>query len=251
MKKLLSFFVFFITFFALLNNANSVEQITYKDKKYEKLDFKEYGNFFGIKKNNNFYKGIFIGPKGEDGGQSDWYGFFTPKGAYHKGYFKHTYEDGRTLYQYTEYKLDETGEPFTIEENKFAISDQYLINEESFELVKKYLMYEIDMPYSFYNFEINKLETAEKNEVLIKEETDKENLKLQKVIYNNENPDGKIIDLTEEEVNQAELDKAESDRIVNLEKSQEDTNKDLKASAKAKLVAGEPLTDEEADTIVL
>ena len=55
MKKLLSFFVFFITFFALPNNANSVEQITYKDKKYEKLDFKEYGNFFGIKKNNNFY----------------------------------------------------------------------------------------------------------------------------------------------------------------------------------------------------
>ena len=28
-------------------------------------------------------------------------------------------------------------------------------------------------------------------------------------------------------------------------------DKDLKASAKAKLVAGEPLTDEEADTIVL
>ena len=188
MKKLLGFFVFFITFFALLNNANSVEQITYKDKKYEKLNFKEYGNFFGIKKNNNFYKGIFIGPKGEEGGQSDWYGFFTPKGAYHKGYFKHTYEDGRTLYQYTEYKLDETGEPFTIEENKFAISDQYLINEESFELVKKYLMYEIDMPYSFYNFETNKLETAEKNKESISEVLNKENLEFQKINYS----DGEI-----------------------------------------------------------
>ena len=74
---------------------------------------------------------------------------------------------------------------------------------------------------------------------------------MKKIIYNNENPDGKVIDLTEEELNQAELDKAESDRIINLEKSQENTNKYLKASAKAKLVAGEALTQEEADTIVL
>ena len=74
---------------------------------------------------------------------------------------------------------------------------------------------------------------------------------MKKIIYNNENPDGKVIDLTEEEVNQAELDKTESDRIINLEKSQEDTNEDLKASAKAKLIAGEPLTEAEADTIVL
>ena len=33
---------------------------------------------FGVK-NNNFYKGIYLGPKGEDGGQSDWYGFLHPK----------------------------------------------------------------------------------------------------------------------------------------------------------------------------
>ena len=149
---------------------DKTEQITYKDKKYKKLNFKEYGNFFGVKKDNNFYKGIYLGPKGEDGGQSDWYGFFTPKGAYHKGYFKHTYEDGSELYQYTEYKLDETGEPYTIEGGSFAISDQYLINKESFELVKKYLMYEIDMPYSFYNFDTNKKETA----VVEKVETKKE-----------------------------------------------------------------------------
>ena len=149
---------------------DKTEQITYKDKKYKKLNFKEYGNFFGVKKDNNFYKGIYLGPKGEDGGQSDWYGFFTPKGSYHKGYFKHTYEDGSELYQYTEYKLDETGEPYTIEGGRFAISDQYLINKESFELVKKYLMYEIDMPYSFYNFDTNKKETA----VVEKVETKKE-----------------------------------------------------------------------------
>ena len=149
---------------------DKTEQITYKDKKYKKINFKEYGNFFGVKKDNNFYKGIYLGPKGEDGGQSDWYGFFTPKGAYHKGYFKHTYEDGSELYQYTEYKLDETGEPYTIEGGRFAISDQYLINKESFELVKKYLMYEIDMPYSFYNFDIDKKETV----VVEKVETKKE-----------------------------------------------------------------------------
>ena len=149
---------------------DKTEQITYKDKKYKKLNFKEYGNFFGVKKDNNFYKGIYLGPKGEDGGQSDWYGFFTPKGSYHKGYFKHTYEDGSELYQYTEYKLDETGEPYTIEGGSFAISDQYLINKESFELVKKYLMYEIDMPYSFYNFDIDKKETV----VVEKVETKKE-----------------------------------------------------------------------------
>ena len=73
---------------------------------------------------------------------------------------------------------------------------------------------------------------------------------MKKVIYDNENPDGKVIDLTEEEVNQAELDKTESDRIINLEKSQEDTNEDLKASAKAKLIAGEALTGEEANVLV-
>ena len=33
--------------------------------------------------------------------------------------------------------------------------------------------------------------------------------------------------------------------------AQEQANKDLKESAKAKLIAGEPLTEEEADTIVL
>ena len=31
----------------------------------------------------------------------------------------------------------------------------------------------------------------------------------------------------------------------------DESNKDVKASAKAKLIAGEPLTEEEADTIVL
>ena len=41
--------------------------------------------------------------------------------------------------------------------------------------------------------------------------------------------------------------KAKDDEIL----AQEQANKDVKASAKAKLVAGEKLTEEEADTVVL
>ena len=43
-------------------------------------------------------------------------------------------------------------------------------------------------------------------------------------------------------------------KITELETAEENENQakaDLKASAKAKLIAGEPLTEEEADTIVL
>ena len=70
------------------------------------------------------------------------------KGAYHKGYFKHTYQDGSELYQYTEYKLDETGEPYTIEGGSLScVYFRSVFNKQIlFELVKKYLMYEIDMP---------------------------------------------------------------------------------------------------------
>ena len=45
--------------------------------------------------------------------------------------------------------------------------------------------------------------------------------------------------------------KEQSDIKDNERLAQEQANKDLKASAKAKLVAGEALTQEEADTIVL
>ena len=50
------------------------------------------------------------------------------------------------------------------------------------------------------------------------------------------------------------IDKATLDaKLVELPTEEEDiqAHKDLKASAKAKLIAGEPLTEEEADTIVL
>jgi hypothetical protein len=56
-----------------------------------------------------------------------------------------------------------------------------------------------------------------------------------------------IVDLTAEEQAQREIDEAKG----NEELAKEQAQADLKASAKAKLVAGEPLTEEEADTIVL
>ncbi len=71
---------------------------------------------------------------------------------------------------------------------------------------------------------------------------------MKKLIINKENPKGIIVDMTAEEIAQEETLKAEyeSGEKLNIQ-----AKKDLKASAKAKLVAGEPLTEEEADTIVL
>ena len=56
-----------------------------------------------------------------------------------------------------------------------------------------------------------------------------------------------IVDLTAEEEAQREIDEAKG----NEELAKEQAKVDLKASAKQKLIDGEPLTEEEADTIVL
>ncbi|BAQ88096.1 translation initiation factor IF-2 [uncultured Mediterranean phage uvMED] len=72
-------------------------------------------------------------------------------------------------------------------------------------------------------------------------------------------PDGvQELDLTAEEISQREVDiandeaeataKAKAEAQVQADKEAKET---LKATAKAKLIAGEPLTEEEADTIVL
>ena len=60
-----------------------------------------------------------------------------------------------------------------------------------------------------------------------------------------------IVELTAEEVAQREKDAAdfEKEKADRIAKDEERAN--LKASAKAKLIAGEPLTEAEADTIVL
>ena len=68
-----------------------------------------------------------------------------------------------------------------------------------------------------------------------------------KIIFTPENPEGVIEDLTSEEIAQMEIDKNTIDTI----KAAEQAKEDLKASAKAKLIAGEALTEDEANTIVL
>ena len=64
---------------------------------------------------------------------------------------------------------------------------------------------------------------------------------------------GEVIerDLTPDEIaaNEAAAAKAEADRVAREEA--ENTLAALKASAKAKLIAGKPLTAEEADTLVI
>ena len=68
---------------------------------------------------------------------------------------------------------------------------------------------------------------------------------------NNENPNGVVRDMTPEELAQAETDKQNA-ITEDAEKETAKTNlENLKASAKAKLIAGEPLTEDEANTIVL
>ena len=68
---------------------------------------------------------------------------------------------------------------------------------------------------------------------------------------NNENPNGVVRDMTPEELAQAETDKQNA-ITEDAEKETAKTNlANLKASAKAKLMAGEALTEDEANTIVL
>jgi hypothetical protein len=72
-----------------------------------------------------------------------------------------------------------------------------------------------------------------------------------KFVVSPENPNGILVDMTAEEISQRETDiaNAEAERTAQAEAKAEKDN--LKASARAKLVAGEALTEEEADTIVL
>ncbi len=72
-----------------------------------------------------------------------------------------------------------------------------------------------------------------------------------KLIINPENPNGVLVDMTPEEISQAEKDVAKEQAEITAQANKKQEQADLKASAKAKLVAGEPLTEAEADTIVL
>ena len=60
-----------------------------------------------------------------------------------------------------------------------------------------------------------------------------------------------IVELTAEEVAKYETDQASFEQEIADRLAKDEERANLKASAKAKLVAGEKLTEEEADTIVL
>ncbi len=74
---------------------------------------------------------------------------------------------------------------------------------------------------------------------------------MKKQIFNPENPNGIIVDMTAEEIAQRETDNVNIEAMKTA-KAEADAEYDaLKKSAKAKLIAGEALTEEEANTIVL
>ena len=67
---------------------------------------------------------------------------------------------------------------------------------------------------------------------------------------NNENPNGVVRDMTPEELAQAETDKQNAIAEDEAKATAKTNLENLKASAKAKLIAGEALTEEEANILV-
>ena len=59
------------------------------------------------------------------------------------------------------------------------------------------------------------------------------------------------VELTAEEEAQRQTDLANAETERQAEETARQEKEDLKASAKAKLIAGEPLTEAEADTLIL
>ena len=57
--------------------------------------------------------------------------------------------------------------------------------------------------------------------------------------------------MTPEEISQREKENQEYSEVIAKNRADREDKENLKASAKAKLVAGEPLTEEEANTIVI
>ena len=70
-------------------------------------------------------------------------------------------------------------------------------------------------------------------------------------IVSPENPNGKLVDFTAEEIAENDALQQTLDSEQAARETEAQAKADLKASAKAKLIAGEALTEEEADTIVI
>ena len=73
---------------------------------------------------------------------------------------------------------------------------------------------------------------------------------MKKIIFNPENPNGLEVELTAEEISQRETEIANSATERTEKENALQAKEDLKASAKAKLIAGEALTEEEANVLV-
>lgn len=71
-----------------------------------------------------------------------------------------------------------------------------------------------------------------------------------KFVVSPENPNGILVDMTTEELAQRDIDIANIEANMAAKATEEQTKADLKASAKAKLIAGEALTEEEANILV-
>jgi len=74
---------------------------------------------------------------------------------------------------------------------------------------------------------------------------------MKKITVTLDNPNGIIEDMTSEEVSELETLKANNEAEKTQKDAEEQAKENLKASAKAKLIAGEALTEDEANTIVL
>ena len=75
--------------------------------------------------------------------------------------------------------------------------------------------------------------------------------RLKKQVINVSTGEESIVDYTDEEMAQFEADRAEFASLREEQEAQALAKEELKASAKAKLIAGQPLTAEEADTLVI
>lgn len=73
---------------------------------------------------------------------------------------------------------------------------------------------------------------------------------MKQVKYNNENPNGVLVDYTAEETSNNETAKLDLEQRKQQEQDAKTANENLKASAKAKLIAGEALTEEEANVMI-
>ena len=73
---------------------------------------------------------------------------------------------------------------------------------------------------------------------------------MKKVIINPENPNGLYVDMSAEEIATHEESMANSQAQIAAEEQAKQDKENLKASAKAKLIAGEKLTEEEANILV-